>query len=150
MVNAHGTISRQGNVELCIYGRWRIMCANSWDNRDASVVCRQIGYSPHGKHEIATFHTIQVALIYHTSQFTGAVALENIYPSSTHRLLNTEINCSGLESKITNCIQNLDEAYSCLSFGIASVSCYSMSCNSDYFLQLVTMLSSLFCSWNSS
>ena len=138
MVNAHGTISRQGNVELCIYGRWRIMCANSWDNRDASVVCRQIGYSPHGKHEIATSHTIQVALIYHTSQFTGAVALENIYPSSTHRLLNAKINCSGLESKITNCIQNLDEAYSCLSFGIASVSCYSMSCNSDYFLQLVT------------
>ena len=25
------------------------MCANSWDNRDASVVCRQIGYSPFGK-----------------------------------------------------------------------------------------------------
>ena len=49
MVNRYGTISRKGNVELCVYGKWRMMCANSWDNRDASVVCREIGYSPFGK-----------------------------------------------------------------------------------------------------
>ena len=36
-------------MELCVYGKWRMMCANSWDNRDASVICREIGYSPFGK-----------------------------------------------------------------------------------------------------
>lgn len=56
--------------------------------------------------------------------FTGAVALESTNPSSSHRFVNAELKCSGLESKITSCIQNLDEAYSCLSFGIASISCY--------------------------
>ena len=50
---------------------------------------------------------------------------ERLYPSSNHRFVNTEINCTGLEPNITDCIQNLDEAYSCLSFGIASVSCHS-------------------------
>ena len=56
--------------------------------------------------------------------FTGAVALENIHPSTNHHFVNTEVNCTGLEANITDCIQDLDEAYSCLSFGIASVSCY--------------------------
>ena len=56
--------------------------------------------------------------------FTGAVALKNIYLSSNHRFVNTEVNCSGLESNIADCIQNLDIAYSCLSFEIASVSCH--------------------------
>ena len=86
----------------------------------------------HYQHENA-YHNSQVAWIKHTSQITGAVALENIYQASVHRFVNTEVNCSGLEPKITDCIQNLDEAYSCLSLGIASVSCHSMSYNSNYF-----------------
>jgi len=49
VVSRYGSSSSRGNVELCVNGRWRTMCANSWDNRDASVICRQIGYSPFGK-----------------------------------------------------------------------------------------------------
>ena len=100
---------------------------------------------------------IHIVIVRHGSntplKYTGAVALENVYPSSNHRFINTEVNCSGLELKITNCIQNLDEAYSCLSFGIASVSCHSMFCNCKYFFQLKAIPSSYFilvCSWNSS
>jgi len=55
---------------------------------------------------------------------TGAVALKNWYQSSTRHFVNTELQCSGLESNITTCAEDLDEAYSCLSFGIASVSCH--------------------------
>ena len=69
--------------------------------------------------------------------FTGAVALESTYPSSSHRFVNAELNCSGLESKITSCIQNMDDAYSCLSFGIASISCYGKFANSICYAYLV-------------
>ena len=54
VVNRYGTLTRQGNVELCINGRWRMVCANSWHNRDASVVCRELGYSPFGKSGVWT------------------------------------------------------------------------------------------------
>jgi len=54
---------------------------------------------------------------------TGAVARENNYPSlyPNHPFVSTELQCSGLESNITNCTQNLNETLSCLSSGVASV-----------------------------
>ena len=48
----------RGRVEICHNGEYRAICADSgerWDNRDAMVVCRELGFSPYGKNHVQMY-----------------------------------------------------------------------------------------------
>ena len=45
-----GIVPYRGRVEVCKNKRWTTICSRSWDNRDAAVVCHQLGYPTEGWH----------------------------------------------------------------------------------------------------
>ena len=40
----NGTAPNEGRVEICYNGVWGSVCDSGWDNSDAIIVCRQMGF----------------------------------------------------------------------------------------------------------
>ena len=60
-VQLEGVAGRRnhGRVEVCVGGSWGTFCLTNATNRDASVICRQVGYGAAGELSI-----INVLLIF--------------------------------------------------------------------------------------
>ena len=44
-----GSVATEGRVEVCQNDAWGTVCDDAWTDVDASIVCRQLGYSRFSK-----------------------------------------------------------------------------------------------------
>ena len=44
----NGVIEHEGKIEICVNGVWGSICPDGWDDTDAYVVCKQLGYADQG------------------------------------------------------------------------------------------------------
>ena len=44
----NGVLEYEGEIRVCINGVWGSICADEWDQTDAYVFCKQLGYTDTG------------------------------------------------------------------------------------------------------
>uniref|UniRef100_A0A8C6TW21 SRCR domain-containing protein n=1 Tax=Neogobius melanostomus TaxID=47308 RepID=A0A8C6TW21_9GOBI len=83
-VRLSGSNSRcSGRVEVFHSGQWGTVCDDSWDTKDAEVVCRQVGCG----------RAVSAPQSAHFGQGSGQIWLDNV-------------NCSGSETYLIGCAHN--------------------------------------------
>lgn len=90
----------EGRVEMFHDGHWGTVCDDSWDIRDAEVVCRQFGYS-------------RAHLAAHTS----------LFGQGNGHIWVDEVNCIGNETSLDECTHAGWNNHDCSHYEDASVIC---------------------------
>eukprot|EP00057_Strongylocentrotus_purpuratus_P011441 XP_011665915.1 PREDICTED: deleted in malignant brain tumors 1 protein-like [Strongylocentrotus purpuratus] len=93
-----GASANEGRVEVNYEGSWGTICDDSWDIKDATVVCRMLGYPG-----------VSSALV-RFGEATGDIILDNV-------------DCDGAEKHIAQCTHSGYEIHNCDHSGDVGIIC---------------------------
>ncbi|XP_061193441.1 scavenger receptor cysteine-rich type 1 protein M130-like [Saccostrea echinata] len=96
----NGASSNEGRVEVFFNGVWGTVCDDDWDDRDARVVCRSLGYSGDSTAHGNAYY----------QQGSGTIWFDNV-------------DCQGTESSIFYCRHNFYGKHNCGHSEDAGVTC---------------------------
>ena len=97
-----GTSPLEGRVEVCVNGDWGTVTHDNWDYRDASVACRQLGFSPLGSYDSCFVVSLLICCL-------GAVDLNygGFGQGTGQAIVLDNIRCLGNETALTSCFSSI-------------------------------------------
>ena len=99
----NGRNEKEGRVEIYWNNQWCTVCDDLWNDNDATVICKQLGYSRGSARGSAYF-----------GEGSGFILLDNV-------------NCVGRESSIFDCRHRVFSEHDCEHHEDAGVVCYGES-----------------------
>ena len=108
-----------GRVEVCIDGDWWKVCNDAFTNLDASVLCKQLGFSPYGENQSNVILWLELML-----HLLGAIARSSVYQEPALDYFVSQLNCSGSEEDIFACNHSRSQS------GLACTSDAGLICQS--------------------
>lgn len=90
-----------GQVEVCEDSTWGRACSSGWDQNEASVVCRQLGFTVAGR-SVAKGRLVSCEFSFFFCNSAGS-QFHQVLGHPPHPILLNNLNCSGLESSLLDC-----------------------------------------------
>ena len=104
----NGTNEKEGRVEIYWNNQWCTVCDDYWDNTEATVICRQLGY------------------------IGGSVKISAYFGEGTGLIVLDDVDCDGRESTIFACIHSNFGKHDCKHYEDVGVVCYGESSKGNY------------------
>ena len=123
-----GRSSNEGRVEVCINGMWGTVCDGGWDNNDATVVCRQLGF-PVGvsgsgiQNMIAYFYNLCSLSCYSFLVTSALYGYQHNFGRGTGPIFLYGLRCTSSESSLLNCSHSGIRFNWCSHYSDAGVVC---------------------------
>ena len=92
---AGGQTPDDGRVEICLDGFWGPVCGDGWDYRDATVVCRLLGYEREISYEreLANWYTL----------FNFPIGSYPVLSHHNRYSVSHNLDCNGTEENLSYC-----------------------------------------------
>ena len=98
----NGDTEMNGRVEVCLNNIYGTVCGINWDELDAKVTCRQLGYSDSSK--IIYYSKITLVDCMYSLQCEDVVALTGgTYGQGSGPILQGRTVCNGGEAMLVDC-----------------------------------------------
>ena len=116
----------EGRVEVCINDQWGTVCDHYWDNTDATVVCKQLGYAYTGSTNVVQYRCIEIhiCVLYNVPKCTGGRAYSNAYfGAGRGPIFLDDVQCSSSATQIMECHSRPILSHNCFHSNDAGVGC---------------------------